>query len=175
MTSQYAQLIDADQFVFSVLDVATLTLFKGVLWQSTDLTYATATGSLFHAYEDGSANPVASITLVDVTADISEPNVNAFSQADVAEFDAQIKARIERQSTLVEWTGSSLNETSDIKALVTPYVAMADGQPWQYIAVRTHQNGSHFVVLGAFNLSHSNTLAPQVLQALGSVSFKPAH
>jgi len=172
MTPQNSQLIDPEQFVFSVLNLATVTLFRGVLWQSTDLTYATATGSLFHAYEEGASDPVASITLVDVSGDPTEPNISRFNNDDAARFDAQLKARIERQTTLVQWNASTLNEASGIKAMVTPYVALANGEEWQYIAIRTHQHNNAYVLLGAYAMNKSDTLGPQVLKALGSITFQ---
>ena len=168
---QNSRLIDEEQRVFSVLDIVNIALFEGYQWQGEDIKETTAVGSVFHAYENPSTQSVASLTVVDVTSDASEPDISQVEQADVQEIDEQLRAAVAVHFDLVRWMSSKLNQAATLKALVTLYITNDAGAQWQYIALRLSTKGRKLVVIGMFDVAKSDVLAGAVYQTMQNISL----
>lgn len=166
-----SQLIDDEHRIFSVLDIAEIQLFEGYQWQGEDINETTAIGSVFHAYENPPTQSVASLTIVDVTNDASEPDISQVQQADVEEIDSRLRAAVAVQFDLVRWMSSKLNQSATFKALVTPYITNDAGTEWQYIALRLSTKDRKVVVIGMFDVAKSGVLAGAVYQAIQNISL----
>lgn len=172
MSIKRSQLIDADQSVFSVLDVVTVQLFSGYHWQGEDFSDPTAEGSTFYAFEDPPTKAVAWITIADVTRDESEPDISSLEESEILAIDASLRAAVEAQMQVVNWMHSKLNVSDTTKALVTPYIIESDGTRWQYIGLRTSHRQKKYIVMGTFDVGRSDPLAQLVFHAMRSVDFK---
>jgi hypothetical protein len=168
---QNSRLIDEEQRVFSVLDIVNIALFEGYQWQGEDIKETTAVGSVFHAYENPPTQSVASLTVVDVTSDASEPDISQVEQADVQEIDEQLRAAVAVHFDLVRWMSSKLNQAATLKALVTLYITNDAGAQWQYIALRLSTKGRKLVVIGMFDVAKSDVLAGAVYQTMQNISL----
>lgn len=166
-----SKLINSDEYIFSVLDYITIQLFGGYAWQGEDIDDPTAIGSVFHAFEDPPTESVASLTIADATGDPDEPDISTMSESDVEKVDALLRGAIESQMNVDTWMSSKLNESGDLKALVTPYIVQNNGKRWQYIALRLARNGRKIVVIGMFDVAKSNPLAQLVFRSMQGVSF----
>ena len=171
MTVHNSTLLDAEHLVFSVLSEVELSLFHGYNWQSEDVDHPTARGSTFFAFENPQEESVASITVVDVTNDLSEPDISLLDESDVAEVDAMLREAVESEMQVVRWMKSHLNSSEKSKTLVTAYIAELDGKMVQHIAARTSNNGKKYVVVGSFDVVKSVPLATLVVHSMGSLRF----
>lgn len=171
MTINNSVLIDNDLLIFEVLEFVRIHLFDGVIWQGEDINDVSAKGAAFYAYDDPPTESIASITIVDVSDDIQEPEITQLSEDDVSDTDASLNLAVRSNMDLIKWMGSQLNQTEEMKALITAYVVRNYGKEWQYIACRMSAENRKFVALGMFDVSKQDPLAKLVFQALRSVSF----
>ena len=166
-------LIDAAGGVFSVLGVVSIRLFSSYRWNGKDIDYPEARGSVFYAYEDPPTVSVASISVVDISGDDSEPDISLIQSNDVPAIDMILKSSISKQMNVIRWMSSHLNEANGHKGLVTAYITASQNAEWQYIAIRTNHFGRRYVIVGMFDVAKATPLAKLVSDSLGSVSFKP--
>lgn len=171
MTINNSTLVDPEELRFSVLSEVELSLFRGYNWQSDDVEHPTARGSTFFAFENPPEESVASITVVNVTNDLSEPHVGLLDESDVAEVDAMLREAVESEMQVVRWMKSHLNALETSKTLVTPYIVELDGKMVQYIAARTLNNGRKYLVVGSFDVVKSAPLATLVVHSMSSLRF----
>lgn len=171
MNINNSMLIDNEHGVFSVLNLAKIQLFEGYQWQSEDINERAAVGSIFHAYENPPTQSVASLTIVDVTNDDSEPDISKIEQTDVEEIDCRLRSAVASQFNLTRWMASKLNQSESLKGLVTPYIVKVADIEWQYIALRFSTKERKMVVIGMFDVSKSGVLASAVFEAIQNISL----
>ena len=164
-------LIDSDNSVFSVLGFIRLQLFNGYLWQGSDITEPTAQGAAFYAFENPPADSVASITVVDVTADEYEPSISKITADQVVEIDKQLKEGARSQLEIVNWVSSTLNVSEGVQSLVTLYVVKERERYWQSVALRLEHNERKFVVVGMFDIQKAEPIAGLIFKSVQSISF----
>jgi hypothetical protein len=172
MAINNSTLIDNDLLVFEVLEFVRIQLFDGVIWQGEDINDASARGTAFYAYDEPPTESIASITIVDVSDDIQEPDITQLSPDDVSDVDASLNLAISSNMDLIKWMGSQLNQTDKMKGLVTAYVVRNNGKEWQYIACRFSVQNRKLAAVGMFDVSKQDPLAKLVFQTLRSVSFR---
>lgn len=164
-------MIDADSYTFTVLDFVTIKLFGGYLWQGEDIEDLKARGSAFFAFDDPPTESVASFTIVDVTNDPDEPNINLLDSNHLDKIDAQLKAAVYKQKDVVNWMSSKLNGEGEKKSLITPYISKDKNREWQYIDVRLNKDSRKIVVVGMFDTSMSDPLARLIFGAIQSIKL----
>jgi hypothetical protein len=164
-------LIDSN-LKFLILDKIIVDLFDGYTWQGADIDDPNTKGSIFYAYDNPPSLSVASIAVVDVSEDITEPDISLMKQEDVDRVDNQIRSAVESGMNLTKWMSSHLNETENQKGLVTAYVTADQGKEWQYIALRLSANNRKIVVIGSFDISKSDELASPIFNTMKNTSFK---
>lgn len=167
-----SSIIDYDNQTYSVLDTIAVQLFPGYLWHTSDINEKTSVGACFDAYEDPPVYSVASIAIVDVTADPNEPDASVISSQDVAGIDALLKSAISQQFEIKRWMSTVLNEGSQGNALVTAYIAHNDDKDWQYYAARMKRNSRKYVIVGMFEVAKAEPLAQLIFRSLNSHRFK---
>lgn len=171
MEIKNSKLLDPESFLFSVIDAVRVQLFSGYTWQGQDLTDPSAQGSVFYAFEEPPLISVASITVVDVSGDVEEPNIELLEQDGVEAVDSLLKNAIASQMNIVNWMSSKLNVLGETRTLVTPYVVKQGERELQYIAVRIPRYGRKYVVVGMFDVAKSKPLASLVFRAIQSTEF----
>ena len=171
MAINNSKLIDSDNLVFSVLDSLSIQLFGGYDWQGEDINESTAIGSVFHAFDQPPTESVASLTIVDASGDVDEPDISPLTEAGVEKVDSLLRSAVESQMELDTWMASKLNEAGDLKALVTPYIVKNNGKNWQYIALRLSSKGRKIVVIGMFDVAKSDPLAKLVFRSMQTVGL----
>ena len=171
MTIQNSELINPEQQLFSVLGLVSLRLPSQYSWQGQDIDDVNCKGSYFGAFEQDQMKvggiAVASFTVVDATNDATEPDVSTLEQADVQAIDDRLhedtKSQLPMQGmSLVRWMSSHLNESENLKGLVTAYIAQQHDREWQNIALRFNAKGRKVVVIGAFDIARKEALAAPI-------------
>jgi hypothetical protein len=171
MTINNSTLIDDELLLFDVLELVRIKLFDGVVWQGEDINEVSAKGAVFYAYDEPPTESIASITIVDVTEDLEEPDILKLSADVVSDVDAKLNLAVRSNMDLIQWMGSHLNQTEKMKALVTAYVVKNNSKDWQYIASRFSVGNRKIAAVGMFDVSKQDPLAKLVFQSLRSVSF----
>lgn len=166
-----SELIDSN-LKFLVLDSVIVELFDGYAWQGKDIEEPNAKGSIFYAYDNPPSISVASITVVDVSEDVTEPDISLMRQEDVEHIDNQFRKAVSSGMNLTKWMSSQLNENKNHKGLVTAYITTENEKEWQYIALRLSNNGRKIVIIGSFDISKKDELASLVFNTISYITFK---
>ena len=172
---QNAALVDSKHGVFSVLGLVSLRLGGPYLWHGEDIDDDCAKGTIFRAYEcvdasDGDTD-VASILVVDVSNDPTEPDIGLLNSDGVLALDEELRAGIEAElgasgMSVVRWMSSQLNQNETQKALVTFYTVHDHGKERQFLAVRMRVRSRKVVAIGAFDKNKGDTLAAPIVGVL---------
>jgi hypothetical protein len=164
------KLVDPDRGLFNVLDLAYLRLTGPWWWESEDIDEEGCIGSIFRTWGDGEATGLdkAYIIVADVTDDLSEPDISEISIQDVERVDHELHTDIARGleesgSKLIKWIPSKLNESTNYKALVTPYITLDQGKERQFIVLRISAQERKLVVMGCFDVKEHETFAGPIL------------
>ena len=171
MTQQNSELIDADNGIFLVLDVAFLKLFGPSLWQAKDINSPEAIGTAFSALHEETKDVIATLTLADVTGDESEPDTNELDAADIQRVDAFLRRAIESEVDVIEWQGSEQVRMTYLDAIGTQYVDRRGARQWVNISIRVTHQDRKFVAIGAFDKDWGGNLAAAVLTSLKTLEF----
>lgn len=178
MVIRNSKQVDAENGRFTVLDMVTLQLSGPFVWQGKDINEDKARGSAFFAFEPDDPNEtkvsVATITVADVTLDPSEPDVSTLNQTDVSTIDTYLRSEIQKQVSLAgdeigQWMGSHLNQSEQIKGLVTAYTLQEFEKVTQYIDLRITIGGRKLFLNGNFDISKKDQLAGLVYCVLRNV------
>lgn len=180
MVPANAELIDPDKGIFKVLDTVLLRINSPYSMQFSDIEEENARGGIFSFFDKLGEDyiEIASITIADVSADITEPDIASLRQECVAAFDAQyFKACSDglpsQGRKLLKWMGSQLNESADRKALVTAYTVDEDGDEKQFIAIRISGNSKKLAAIGSFSVARANELAAPIFSILQNMQIIP--
>lgn len=180
MTIQNSDLIDPEQSVYSVLGLVAFRLTGPYWWHCKDIDDEMAKGSVFRAYEPEDAErgglDVASITVVDVTNDTTEPDVSALAQSDIPPLDDVLQEGIQAQLVvrgmeLIRWMSSYLNQVGNLKGLVTAYIVKDHGKERQYFALRIKIKGRKVVAVGVFDIAKKDVLAVPIFNILRNMAL----
>ncbi|KXU87125.1 hypothetical protein CR51_35920 [Caballeronia megalochromosomata] len=154
--------------------------FDGYWIFSDDIEHGTAKGAAFRIYEEDGDGleklPSASFELVDVSNDITEPDISTLSQSDISGVDTKLHAAIRdyalsRGAELTEWMTARLNELDDFRGLVAPYILNVDGRPTQFVTLRFTANARKIVVIGSFLIERGNVFAASVFGTLRDITI----
>lgn len=168
-----------------VLDLVSVALPGPWSWYAEDMNDPGAQGTVFRCYEreEGSAvseeeptRDLACILVADLSADPDEPDVTLFAPEDVTIFDRFLEAETRKLMALdgremVKWMSSHLNDTPNLKGLVTAYIACDQGTERQYIDLRTTVRGRRFVVEGCFDVERADEFAAPIFAVLQDVEL----
>ena len=67
---------------------------------------------------------------------------------------------------MIRWMSSQLNQSEDIKGLVTVYTTKEQGKERQNNALRTKVKGRKIAIIGAFDTEKKDVLAPLIMSIL---------
>lgn len=171
MIQRNSKLLDADNFIFSVLDIAHLKLFGPCLWQGEDINSPEAIGATFAAFDEKTKSCIATLTLADVTGDTTEPDTSELDELDVPHLDAVIRGGVESQVDIVEWLGSQLVMMSGLRVLDTEYVERRGTSEWMSIVIRVTHQDKRFAAIGAFDRTWGGNLGAEVVGSLKTLKF----
>jgi len=182
MALRNCKLIDPEQGIFSFLDLVTFRLSGPHFWHNEDINDESVKMSAFRAYEeDGDANnllEVGNIAIADATLDPTEPDIAALQEADVHAVDQALFEGAQAQliadgNTLVRWMSSQLNQTADMKGLVTAYIVSTQGVERQCIALRLTSKARKIVAVGVFDIAKKDVLASLIFGVMRSMALVP--
>ncbi|MBT4048079.1 MAG: hypothetical protein HOE64_06985, partial [Nitrospina sp.] len=74
---------------------------------------------------------------------------------------------------LIKWMSSQLNETEDLKILVTAYIVNDQGKERQNIVLRMRVRESNLVVMGCFDIAMKDQLAAPIFDAIRGFIILP--
>ena len=175
MPIRNSDLVDPERGLFSILGLVAVRLDESHWWQSEDIDREGAQGAIFRAYKPEVAEQgeleVASITVVDVTDDPTEPDIDTLKQADIPALDSFLRHAISEQflgdgRQMTRWMSSQLNESNELKGLVTAYIAMEEGKERQFIALRIKVKNRKLVAVGIFDVAEKDVLAAPIFNAI---------
>ena len=171
MSIKNSELIDPKTHTFKVLDFITIQLFGDFLWQGDDIERSSLKGSGFWAFNDPPEKAVAGIVVV-VTDDDDEVNVSLLNDKSLQAFDELLRSSNSEDKEIIEWLGSRLIISDEIKKLETQYIYRQDNKISQNIEIRFFKAGKKIVVLCNYDLVLKDPLARLVSQSLQSIKFR---
>ena len=166
-----SKLIDSKTNTFKVLDFITIQLFDGFWWQGDDIERSSSKGSGFWAFNDPPEKAVAGIIVV-VTEDEDEVNVSLLNDKNLQKFDELLKSSNSEDKEIIEWIGSRLIISDEIKKLETQYIYKQDNKISQNIEIRFFKAGKKIVVLCNYDLALKEPLARLISKSLHSVEVE---
>lgn len=184
MNSKNSTLVDPDEGIFDVLNVVRVRISSPLWTNISDIDGELARGAIFNFYEVGKDRvknrAIASIEIVDVSSDCSEPDISCLQQGDVAELDRQMHQMISeglvaQEMLLVKWMSSKLNEADEFKGLVTAYIVEDGGKERQFIALRFSAGNRKMVAMGTFDVDKSKELAAPIFGIMRNMKVNPAY
>jgi hypothetical protein len=170
MSIKNSELIDLKTHTFKVLDFITIQLFGGFLWQGDDIERSSSKGSGFWAFNDPPEKAVVGIVVV-VTDDDDEVNVSLLNDKSLQAFDELLRSSNSEDKEIIEWLGSRLIISDEIKKLETQYIYKQDNKISQNIEIRFFKAGKKIVVLCNYDLALKDPLARLVSHSLQSIKF----
>jgi hypothetical protein len=158
MATVYGNVILTDSSRFEVLGLVSIAPPGPWWWHTSDLNDAGAVGAIFRCYEENNVEELAYLLVADVCGDPEEPDISAYQEQDIREFDRfverQIRILMARDGReMVRWMSSQLNERSSGKCLVTAYIANDQGRERQYIDLRTRVGQRNVIIAGCFDVN----------------------
>jgi len=116
------------------------------------------------------------LLFADGTSDDTEPDIATLTQDQVSEVDEYLhRALLEhyeaQEEQILQWMGSQLNVTPDIRALITAYIVSDEGERRQVIAARLPIAGRKVVVIGNFDVAQADRLAAPVFNAIRGITI----
>jgi hypothetical protein len=177
MVTRNVRLVSKERAAFNILGRIELCLPGPWWWHTEDIDEQSATGAIFRAYADDGAE-LAHLIVVDVTTDASEPDVSSIRQNDVPNLDHALQSGIRQHLAaqgieVLKWMSSHLNETTNLKALVTAYVVKDNGKDRQMIAARLTIEGRKMILMGCFDVTAADILAVPIYRAMQEVTIVP--
>lgn len=174
------RLVDADRLIFEILDTVLVRVSTPYWTQQKDIEEEGCRGTIFRIVDDA-VNPnraIATIEVMDVSGDETEPDVLSLSDSQVPALDAEMEAFLTQalpQSgrRVLRWMGSKLNRTENLVGLVTPFIVEDAGQPRQYIDLRFSARGRKMLARGTFDIDRSAELAKPIFGILQNIRVKP--
>ena len=168
-----------------VLDLVSIALPGPWSWYAEDMNDPGAKGTIFRCYDNQRESTeregevtreLAHILAADLSDDPDEPDVTLFAPEAVTDFDRFLEAEVRKQMArdgreMVKWMSSHLNETPNLKGLVTAYIARDQGKERQYIDLRTTVRGKRVVVEGCFDVERASERAAPIFSTLQDVEL----
>jgi hypothetical protein len=141
-----------------------------------------AKGIVFRAYgeEQEEELDIAYILVADVTGDPEELNISSLDEDSAKDYDLHLYEDIKQNlpnegMELIKWMSSQLNETEDLKILVTAYIVNDQGKERQNIALRMRVRESNLVIMGCFDIAMKDQLAAPIFDAMQNFTFVAPH
>ena len=179
MSHRNARLIDAPTGRFRILNLVEIEIPGPWLWRCEDIDEQDAKGVTFLGYPDLSEKPhVASITVVDVSTDPTEPDISTMDASGVSLLDERLEREVSQHwrdqgGRLVAWMGSHLNIQRTPPALLTAYTVGDHEKERQFIAMRILAGSRKVVMVGSFDVKEAALLARSIFSVLNGVSVLP--
>jgi hypothetical protein len=149
-------------------------------WRGEDIESEEAKGIIFRAYGEGQEEEldIAYILVADVTGDPEELNISSLDEDSAKAYDLHLHEEIKKNlpnegMELIKWMSSQLNETADLKILVTAYIVNDQGKERQNIALRLRVRQSNLVIMGCFDIAMKDQLASPIFDAIRSFVILP--
>jgi len=160
-----------------VLGLVSIATFGGPWsWYTEELDEPTLRGKIFRCYEEGNHQELAYLLVGDISDDADEPDLAHLAPERVGDLDKALEAGIRKGMAndgrrMTRWMSSQLNETPNLRGLVTAYVAEDQGRERQYVDVRISVRDRKMVVAGCFDVKRANELAEPVVAALRNAAI----
>jgi hypothetical protein len=164
--------------MYEVLKVVRLKLgLPGVAWWHTADYYEDgAEGGVFSALDEETRKIIATVIIVDVSKDSSEPDTSRLDESEAKAFDRHLEVEAERKlaamdTKLVKWMSSQLNEASGQKALVTAFTHLQSGEAWQSVQCRLTVDGRRWVLSYSFDVKFASRVAHHLHHIVAEAQF----
>ena len=151
-------------------------------WNGEDIEDVKAKGAIFRAYAEGQEEgmDIAHLLVADVTGDSEELNISSLDEDSAKVYDLHLHEEIKQSlpdegMQLIKWMSSQLNETEDLKILVTAYIVNDQGKERQNIAFRMRVRESNLVIMGCFDIVMKEQLAAPIFDAMQNFTFVALH
>jgi hypothetical protein len=159
-----------------VLGLVSITTFGPWSWHIEDLNEPTVRGKIFRCYEEGNYQELSYLLVGDVSNDPDEPDITRLTHERVAEVDALLETEIRKLMSsdgrrMVRWMSSQLNETANLKGLVTAYIAEDHGRDRQYIDLRIPVGDRKIVVAGCFDVDRADEFVAPIVGAIQNATI----
>jgi len=163
-----------------VLELMSIQLPGPWWWRGEDIESEEAKGIIFRAYGEGQEEEldIAYILVADVTGDPEELNISSLDEDSAKAYDLHLHEEIKKNlpnegMELIKWMSSQLNETEDLKILVTAYIVNDQGKERQNIVLRMRVRESNLVVMGCFDIAMKDQLAAPIFDAIRGFIILP--
>ena len=173
-----ARLVDPEKGIFEILGLVLVRISSPYWTHASDIEEETARGVIFKFVDTkvDEDRAIATVEVVDVTLDETEPEVSLLCQDDIAKLDQEMYRDITDGLegigiTMVKWMSSKLNQTDSLSGLVTPYIVKDCGKDRQYIDLRFSAGLRKMVARGTFDIERSNELAAPIFSILKNMKI----
>lgn len=170
---------DLGEGVFDVLGLIRVTLPRCILWQWGEVGEPGAYGVQFvgalppiAGASGGGADGVADITIVDVSADETEPSMAMAFPEDLLQFDRFHRSRVEMMSrrgefSLIRWLSPIIDHLGGISVLTSSFLLMEDGRERMHVQVRlAAPDGRKLALCCGFDVAYSAQVEESLYFAL---------
>jgi hypothetical protein len=160
----------------NVLGLVRIGLPAPWLWYAEDLDEPSIKGSIFRCHEQEGGQELGYLLVGDASGDLDEPDVGNLTQEQIGDVDGFLEREIRQMMAqdgrrMIRWMSSKLNETKNLKGLVTAYIADDQGRERQYIDLRIPVRGRKMVVAGCFDVLRAKELAVPIFSALRNAAI----
>ena len=171
MSLKYATLVPGRD-EFDVLGLLRVTPSFGPLWfNAFDVDHEYRKGVMFAGWDSEATVVVGTLTVVDITSDPDEPDVEALSEEEAAAFDRFLEQEVRRLmpkdgGELHRWMGTCLERTPAGPNLVSAYIVRNGAEDWEYTARRLKIRDRKVAALAAWQIARSTEVANPRLEAV---------
>lgn len=174
-----SKLVDADKGIFEILGTLLVRISSPYWTHSSDIDEDDCSGVIF-TFVDADVDEsraIATIEIVDVTLDGTEPDISILAEDEVETVDAKMQtlmtaALAAKGMRIVKWMSSKLNKTKPLTGLVTPFIVEDSGKQRQYIDLRFTVGSTKFVARGTFDVERSKELAAPIFGILQNIRIR---
>ena len=169
-----------------VLGLVSLKLPPPWWWHCTDLENESGEGATFYAYKDEEETEgeeeteldIAQIIVADVTSDPDELDISSLDENSAKDYDQFLHREIKKTLhndgiEVIKWMSSQLNETKNLKGLITAYIIKDQGKERQMIALRMRVREFNLVIIGCFDIAMKDELVGPIYNAIGDIFVLP--
>ena len=151
---------------------------ENLIWIPEDIDSPTAVGGCFRGYELSTKIEACFVCIVDVTSDISEPNVEKIEREDLPEIDEYLHLALKKHveasgGTMEKWMGANLNISGTHKGVTVAYIIKEDGIFYQKYMLRHVVNDKKLIYMLSFRVDRGRELFRPLLNSLMEIKMKP--
>jgi hypothetical protein len=174
-----SRLVDADKGLFEILDTVLVRISTPYWTQQSDIDQASCRRTVFRIVDEAvdAGRAIATVEIVDVTGDETEPDISLLDEDQITDLDAEMEslmatALAQDGRRLIRWMTSKLNRTGEFLGLMTPFIVEDAGKHRQYIDLRFIAKGRKMLARGTFDIDRSQELAKPIFGIMQNMRIK---